>query len=245
MEVLYGRQPVREMLRAGRRRVDALLLATETKRSQELAEIEQLAAAARIPVQRVSRRAIGQLAGPGNHQGVAARVNGFPYVHEKELPRIIERISNPILLFLDHLEDPQNVGSLLRTAEATGVDAVVLPADRAAGVTPAVVRASAGASEHLRVVRVTNLARCMRLAAGHGIRLVGLEAAPGAQPIREIDLDRGVGLVVGSEGRGLRRMVRETCDLLGCLPRRGRVGSLNAAVAGAMALYEAARQREA
>jgi len=243
-EMLYGRQPVREMLRAGRRRVEALLLARESRRTAELEEIEALAAAARVPVRAAPRRTIQQMVGTGNHQGVAARVGPYPYVDERNLAEILEGPASPVLLlFLDHLEDPQNVGSLLRTAEASGVAVVILPADRAAGVTPAVTRASAGAAEHLRVARVTNLVRSMRLAGDRGVRLVGLEAVPEARPIHEVDLSGDTGLIVGSEARGLGRLVRETCAELVRLPRRGRVGSLNAAVAVAMALYEAVRQR--
>ena len=245
-DVLYGRRPILEMLKAGRRRVARVLIAAEAQRARELDEIMALAASAGADVQNVPRRAIQDLVGPGNHQGVAARVGLYSYRAEKELPAKIDELSHPpLLLLLDHLEDPQNVGSLLRTAEACAVDAIIIPKNRAVGVTPAVVRASAGAAEHLCVVRVTNLVRCMRLLREQGVCLVGLEGVPESTPIDRVDLREPLGLVVGGESRGLRRLVREACDVLACLPRGGRVGSLNAAVAGAMALYEAVRQRSA
>jgi 23S rRNA (guanosine2251-2'-O)-methyltransferase len=147
------------------------------------------------------------------------------------------------MLLLDHLQDPQNVATLLRTAEALGVDGVVMPAHRAAGVTPAVVNASAGAVEHLRIVQETNLVRAMQALQEAGLWLAGVELAPGAKLYVEADLTGPLGLVVGSEGEGMSRLVRETCDFLIYLPMAGKVNSLNAAVAGSVALYEVWRQR--
>jgi 23S rRNA (guanosine2251-2'-O)-methyltransferase len=157
----------------------------------------------------------------------------------------MERSDSPnLLLMLDHVQDPQNLGALLRSAECAGVDGVLIPKDRAAAVTSTVVRASAGASEHLRVVKVTNLVRTMKSLRDHGIWWAGLEGSPEAVLYSEADLAGSVGLVVGSEGRGLSRLVRETCDYLIRLPLRGRIHSLNAAVAGGLALYECLRQRD-
>ena len=222
------------------------MIAAEARWSGELDEIRALCARTGCGAHDVPRRAIQDLAGPGNHQGVAAQVGHYPYVAEKELAAVVAGLpGQPLVLLLDHLQDPQNVGSLLRTADACGVDAVVIPSDRAAGVTPAVVRASAGAAEHLCISRVTNLARIMRAMRELGLRLVGLEGLAEAVPLGEVDLCRPLGLVIGSEARGLRRLVRESCDDLARLPRLGRVGSLNAAIAGAMALYETVRQRGA
>jgi 23S rRNA (guanosine2251-2'-O)-methyltransferase len=147
-------------------------------------------------------------------------------------------------MLLDHLEDPQNFGSLLRTADAAGVDGVLIPADRAVGVTPAVVRASAGASEHMRVAVVVNLARAMQALQEQGFSLVGLDLAEASVPYTQADLGGALGLVIGGEGRGLGRLVRENCDRLIRIPMLGGVASLNASVAGAVALYEALRQRE-
>jgi 23S rRNA (guanosine2251-2'-O)-methyltransferase len=154
-----------------------------------------------------------------------------------------ESQASPFLLLLDHVQDPQNLGSLLRTAEAAGVHGVIIPGRRAAGVTPAAVRASAGAAEHVRVALVANLVQAMRQLKAEGVWIAGLEAAPDAQLYTKAALSGPLGLVIGSEGQGLARLVRETCDFLIRLPMLGRVESLNAGVAGAIALYEARRQR--
>jgi len=243
-EILYGRQPVRETLRAGRRQVYKLLVAEGIKPAGIVGQILALAGQARIPVQTVNRAELDKLGGEVNHQGLAAEVSGYPYADLAELVQVARRLAQPpFLLLLDHVLDPQNLGSLLRTAEAAGVHGVVIPGRRAAGVTPAAVRASAGAAEHVRVAQVTNLVRAMGELKSGGVWMAGLEAAPGAQLYTQADLSGPLGLVVGSEGQGLARLVRETCDYLISLPLLGQVESLNAAVAGAIALYEARRQR--
>ncbi|MFC2015825.1 23S rRNA (guanosine(2251)-2'-O)-methyltransferase RlmB [Chloroflexota bacterium] len=243
-EILYGRQPVRETLRSGRRQVYKLLLAEGVKPRGIVGQIISMAEQADIPVQQVGRKALDKMGGEVNHQGLAAEVSGYPY---SDLPVLLDAASMsnapPFLLLLDHLQDPQNLGSLLRTAEAAGIHGVLIPRRRAAGVTPAVVRASAGAAEHVRVAQVTNVVRAMEWLKAHGVWLVGLEALPEAQLYTEADLSGPLGLVVGSEATGLSRLVRETCDFLVRLPMLGRVESLNAAIAGAVTLYEARRQR--
>ena len=243
-EILYGRQPVRETLRAGRRQVFKLVLAQGIKRGGVVGQILALAEQAGIPVQTANRRELDKLGGEVNHQGLAAEVSGYPYVDlAAPLEAARQSSTSPFLLLLDHVQDPQNLGSLLRTAEAAGIHGVVIPGRRAAGVTPAAVRASAGAAEQVRVVQVTNLARAMERLKAEGVWMAGLEAASGAQLYTDADLSGSLGLVVGSEGKGLSRLVRERCDYLIRLPMLGQVESLNAAVAGAIALYEARRQR--
>lgn len=243
-EILYGRQPVRETLRAGRRQVFRLLLSDRAKPSGIVSQILGLAQQAGVPVETVDRRELDKLGGEVNHQGLAAEVSGYPYTEVDTVLAEARRMGvPPFLLLLDHVQDPQNLGSLLRTAEAVAVHGVVIPGRRATGVTPAAVRASAGAAEHLRVAQVTNLVRTMESLKAEGVWLAGLEAVAGALPYTRADLSGPLGLVVGSEGQGLARLVRETCDFLIELPMRGRVESLNAAVAGAIALYEAQRQR--
>jgi 23S rRNA (guanosine2251-2'-O)-methyltransferase len=243
-EILYGRQPVRETLRAGRRQVFKLLLARGVKTTGIVGEILNLAERAGLPVQMVHRQDLYKLGGEVHHQGLAAEVSGYPYVDLVGLLDAAERADeSPFLLLLDHMQDPQNLGSLLRSAEAIGVHGVVIPHRRAAGVTPAAVRASAGAAEHVRVAQVTNLVRAMQSLKAGGVWLVGLEALPSAQLYTQADLSGALGLVVGSEGQGLAHLVRETCDFLIRLPMSGHVASLNAGVAGAIALYEVLRQR--
>ena len=152
---------------------------------------------------------------------------------------------NALVVVLDHLEDPQNLGSILRTACAAGATGVVIPEDRAAWVTPAAVRASAGGSEHVKVARVVNLPRAMADLKEAGLWPTGLDIGEGAKPYSSIDLKGRVGLVVGAEGSGLSRLVRETCDFIGTLPMPGGFESLNAAVAAGVAMYEVLRQRSA
>ena len=245
-EVLYGRQPLRETLRAGRRRVYRLLLAEGVRSGGIVGEILALAEQARVPVQVVERMEIDRMSGEAHHQGLAAEVSGYPYLDLQDLLAGVRAAAEPaFLLLLDHVQDPQNLGSLLRTAEAAGVQGVVIPHRRAAGVTPAAVRASAGAAEQMRVAQVPNLVRAMESVKDEGLWLAGLEALPQARLYTQADLSGPLGLVVGSEGQGLARLVRERCDYLIRLPLHGQVGSLNAAVAGAIALYEALRQRSA
>jgi 23S rRNA (guanosine2251-2'-O)-methyltransferase len=243
-EFLYGRQPVRETLRAGRRQVFKLQMAKGMKAGGIVSEIRALARKASIPVQMVDRQKLNRDGGEVNHQGLAAEVSRYPYVHlEDLLTRAPEQEQSPFLLLLDHIQDPQNLGSLLRTAEAAGVHGVVIASRRASGVTPAAVRASAGAAEHVRVAQANNLVQAMESLKREGVWLAGLEALPEASVYTEADLKGSLGLVVGSEGQGLGRLVRETCDFLIRLPMQGQVGSLNAAVAGALAIYETRRQR--
>ncbi len=242
-EWLYGRNSVREALRAGRRPCYRLWLA-EGIRPAALAEaLRALAADRGCAVERVPRGHLDRAVGHRRHQGVALEVGPYPYV-DPALP--LERGGRaPFLLLLDLLQDPQNLGTLLRTAEAVGVHGVYLPRRRGARVTPAVVRASAGAVEHLAVAQVTNLARWIERLKERGIWVYGLERDPRAASLFETDLSGPIALVVGSEGEGLRPLVRRRCDGLLYLPMEGRVNSLNAAVAGSIALYHAWRCRQA
>jgi len=243
-ELLYGRQPVREMLRAGRRRVDALYLLSSVRETPEIEEIVRIAGEKNIRLQTLDAPRLDAMTGDVNHQGVAAEVSAFRYVSYKKMLSDAEQQKTALFLFLDHLEDPQNVGSLLRSAEAAGVTGVVIPEHRAVGITAAVVRASAGAAEHLPVAQVPNLVRCMKLLKDRGVWFAGLEGGGESRDITATDLTGPLGLVVGSEGKGMRRLVREHCDYLVKLPMRGHVESLNAAVAGAIALFEVLRQRD-
>jgi 23S rRNA (guanosine2251-2'-O)-methyltransferase len=201
-----------------------------------IAEILALSRAAGCTLQRVARQELDQL--DVKHQGVVLEVSPYPYA---DLPAMLAlagaRSEPPLLLVLDHLEDPRNLGALLRTAEASGVHGVILPTRRSAAITPAASETSAGAAEHLLVARVTNLARKLTDLKQDGLWVAGLEALPEARAYDSVDLGGPLVLVVGSEGRGLSRLVRERCDWLLRLPMRGEVGSLNAAVAGAIGLY--------
>jgi len=243
-ELLYGRQPVREMLRAGRRQCFEVVIAGGARGSRELDEIRSLAGAAGVDIRPGDPRDFSAAGGGSHHQGVLALVSPYPYA---DLDGIRERLARtgvpPLVVLLDHVQDPQNLGSIMRTAEAAGADAVIIPSDRAACVTPAAVRASSGAAEHIRVARVTNLVRTMKALQKDGLWLSGLEDVSDAKPFTEADLSGPVGLVIGAEGAGLGRLVRETCDFLVSLPMYGNVSSLNAGVAAGIILYECVRQR--
>jgi len=243
-EILYGRNAVCESLRAGRRKPYRVLLAEGVRQTDIVGQIVFLAEQAGVPVSRTERRNLDQL-GNVHHQGVALETSEYPYSSLDEILAVAQsRDEVVLLLLLDLLHDPQNVGSLLRTAEAVGVHGVVIQRRRAVGITRAVVHASAGAVEHLRVAQVTNLVNAIGRLKARDVWVAGLEAVRGAQRYDQADLSGPLALVVGGEGKGLRRLVRERCDFLLRLPMLGRVTSLNAAVAGSVVLYEALRQRE-
>jgi len=242
-ECLYGRRPVFEVLRAQRRAVHEILL-LETLRDADVLEIRDLAQSLRLPVRSASARDLDNFTQGGHHQGVAALCGGFPYTGINDILIAVKKSETPpLVLLLDCVEDPQNLGSLLRSAAAVDATAVLIPEDRAAGVTASAVRASAGAAEYCRVARVTNLARTMKELQEAGLWLTGLDTEGETRPYTKIDFTGPVGIVVGSEGHGLRRLVREGCDFIAEIPMLGPIASLNAGVAGALCLYEALRQR--
>jgi 23S rRNA (guanosine2251-2'-O)-methyltransferase len=234
-EWLYGRNPVYESLRAGRRQAFKLNVAQTALEKGRLAEILNLGAARKLPVERVPRGQLDRL--HPDHQGVALQAGEYPY---SALPDILDlaeaRQESPFVLILDALQDPQNLGTLLRTAETVGVHGVLLPFRHTATVTPAVVNASSGACEHVLVAQM-NLAQGIEALKERDIWVVGLESNPETRSPEQVRLDGSIALVVGSEGEGMRPLVRRSCDALLRLPMRGRVASLNAAVAGSIALY--------
>lgn len=243
-ETLYGRQAIRELLRAGRRDVYRLFLVDGTIRAPIVDEIVSLAEERGVSIQTVSRYEMERLFGDENHQGVAVEASEYPYAYvEDMLDLAASRDEPPLLLMLDLIQDIHNLGSLIRTVDAVGAHGVVLQGRRAAGVTSAVVNTSSGAVEHLLVAQVTNMARTLERLKDEEMWIVGLEDVYGAKPYTEADLTVSLGLVVGSESNGIRRLVRERCDWMISIPMRGQIESLNAAVAGSIALYEALRQR--
>ncbi len=242
--LLYGRNAVREALRAQRRKIRRLLVADGVQQNEVITEIEQFADQHGIEVAYGDRRVLDDMTEGANHQGVALEASAYPYASiEDMLALAAERGEQPLLLLLDHLQDPQNIGTLLRTADLVGAHGVVLPDRRSAEITPAVVNASAGAVEHLRIAQVTNLVQTIATLKEQNIWAVGLEDDERAQPFDRIDLAMPIALVVGAEGPGLARLVRDRCDLLIKLPMAGNVASLNAATAGSIALYHIWRAR--
>ena len=234
-ETIYGRNPVYETLRAERRQVYQLLLAEGLQDKSRLDEILQHARRKNVPILKVPRNRLDRLG--DNHQGVALEVGPYPYVNLADiLERARDRNQPLFVLILDTLQNPQNLGTLLRTAESVGVHGVIIPGHRAAEVTPAVVSASAGASEHMLVVQ-TNLAQAISELKHLSTWVIGLDESPESLPPEQVRLDGPLALVVGSEGEGIRALVRKHCDLLLRLPMQGQVASLNAAVAGSVVLY--------
>jgi len=245
MEFIYGHWAVHECLKARRRKVEHLLLAERTdERDKKVAEVIDLCKLSGIPIQRVQRRILDDLSNNSNHQGLALRVSDYPYVDiEKPLAVAKERGERPFLLLLDHLEDPQNIGTLMRVADACGVHGIIIPERRSASITPAVVRASSGAVEHLYIAQVVNLVQTMKKLKELDIWLVGMDTGDSVPYFDPSQLNMSIGLVMGSEGKGISKLVRDTCDLLMKLPMRGHVESLNVATAGAVALYGAWQAR--
>ena len=232
-EFLYGRHPVLESLKARRRKFYRLILAEGTKDSPPINEIVSLAGRLGLYPIFMPKDRLDSAVPDGSHQGVLLEASPYPYA---SLDEILQG-EQGVVLALDLLQDPQNVGSLLRTAEATGVKGVIIQERNAVGITPAVVKASAGAVEYLKIVQVPNINRTLEKLKEEGFWVAGLEAIPQAQDLWETAPPFPIVLVVGSEGKGLRPSVREKCDLFLKLPMEGKVSSLNAAVAGSIALY--------
>lgn len=241
-EILYGRNAARECLRARRRHVHKVLLAENVQSTGIVKEILDLAGQLNIPVQRVARKKLDDL-GRG-HQGVALEAGRYPLVNVEEiLNRAAKQNEPPFILILDHIEDPHNLGAILRTAEVVGAHGVIIPKQRAAGITPAVVNASAGATEHMQVTETANLVQVIKELKQDNIWVAGVEHTPAAQQYAQANLAGAIALVIGGEGKGLSRLVKETCDFLVKLPMRGHVESLNASVAAGIILYEVWRAR--
>jgi 23S rRNA (guanosine2251-2'-O)-methyltransferase len=243
-EVIYSRQAVREALRAGRRRFFRLLLADGLASDPILDEIIGLAQRQHIAIVHRSRHEIEEAAKYHAHQGVALEVSDYPYVDVQDILHQAQMHQEaPLLLILDLIQDIHNLGSLIRTLEAVGGHGIIIQKRRAAGITPATVSTSSGATEHVLIAQVTNIAREIERLKEHEVWVAGLEDVPEALPYTQMDLTVPLGIVVGSEGSGLRRLVRERCDWLMSLPMRGQINSLNAAIAASVALYEVLEQR--
>jgi 23S rRNA (guanosine2251-2'-O)-methyltransferase len=242
-EILIRRNTVLEALRGSRREIQRLWLQKGLDKKLE-APILQAARARQVPIKTADKQKLGRMARDSKHQGVALEVGPYPYSDvESMLELANERGERPFLLLLDLLHGPQNIGSLLRTAEICGVHGVILQDRRAPDITPSVVQYSAGAAEHLLIAQVTNLVQTIKQLQENDVWIAGMDLVETAQPLGQIDLDRALGIVVGHEGSGLRRLVGENCDFLIKLPQRGHVESLNAAVAGSILVYAAWQAR--
>ena len=240
-ETIFGLHPVRIMLERHPERVLSVRLA-ERRDDPRVRAIEELARRRQRPVERVDAHTLKRALGDVVHQGVAAQITPLPGWSEDDLLAALQSATAPLLLALDGVQDPHNLGACLRTADACGVLAVITPKDRAAQLTPAARKVAAGAAETTPVVAVINLVRLLKLLKEAGLWIVGADATA-AQSADAVDLKGPVVLVLGAEGAGLRQLTRQNCDFLVRLPQLGAVESLNVSVAAGMLLYEAARQR--
>jgi len=244
-ELLYGVNPLLEALRAGDRVASEIIVA-DGGRDERLRELIELARTRNVTVKRVPKASIDRAVGNTHHQGVMARIAAARYVDADDLLfSIATRVgseSEPLLVVLDGVEDPRNLGAILRTAECAGVDGVFVPERRAAGLTDAVAKASAGAIEHVPVSRATNLSRLIEQLKERNVWVVGT-VAEAALNYTDWDWTRPSAVVLGGEGSGLHRLVRENCDVLVRIPVRGKIQSLNVSVAAGIILYEVLRQR--
>lgn len=243
-EFIYGLWPIIESLRANRRTFEKLIMNDTLEEKGLVAEIATLAREKGVDVSRVQKRIIDDVSDNSNHQGMALRVSPYPFVDIQDMLDLAEkRGEKPFILILDLLKDPQNVGSLMRVADAVGVHGIIMQDRRQVGITPAVIASSSGAVEHLQVAQVTNLVNAMKELKDNDVWIVGMDVGPNVPALDKQDLNMAIGLVMGSEGDGMRRLVRDTCDFLVTLPMRGQVGSLNVATAGSIALYAAWQAR--
>ena len=241
-DYVWGRNPILETLRSTRQ-VKRILIADGQRDAQPIAAILQEAERRHVPIETVPRLRLDQISQGAVHQGCLAVVEARKYATlEQILAFARQKNEDPFLLVLDAIQDVNNLGSLLRSAEAVGVHGVVIPLHHAAEVNATVVKTSAGASEHLLIAQETNLTHTIDFLKKQNIWVIGLDSETKTE-YDQADLTGALALVVGNEGRGISRLVREHCDLLIKLPMRGHVPSLNAAVAGSIALYEALRQR--
>lgn len=235
---ISGVNPVREALRTESIAIREMVLARKDPRIQEIAD---LASRKKIPVRQESRDALSALLGHSHHQGVALHAAEYPYVALESILSLGLEEREPLVI-LDCVQDPQNLGALIRSACFLGAKGIVVPRDRSARVTNTVIKVAAGATSYLPVIQVTNLARTLELLKESGTWIVGLDVE-GKKSLYEVDLTMPIGLVVGNEQKGLRPLVRKLCDLLVQIPAHGPIQSLNASVAGTVALAEIQRQR--
>lgn len=239
-EWIIGKNPVMEALKSGRS-INKIIVSDQLNK-QMMQSIQQAAKQAGITVQQAPKKKIDQLV-DGSHQGIVASIAAYDYVELEELfQRAEEKNEAPFFMILDEIEDPHNLGSILRTADAAGVHGVIIPKRRAVGLTATVAKTSAGAVEYVPVARVTNIAKTIDELKSKNVWIVGTEAE-GTEDFRELDGSIAVGLVIGNEGKGMSRLVREKCDWTVRLPMAGSVSSLNASVAAGLLMYEIYRKR--
>jgi len=241
-QIIYGIHPVEEALKSPHLQLEKILIATQ-KPTPQLQSILHLASQRQVPIIHTQKETLEQMARGGLHQNVLAVTREFSYRGlEDILSRWKEETARALFLILDGIQDPQNFGSLIRTALGCGAHGIIIPKDRAVGITPTVVKASAGATAHLPIVQVTNVSRTIEVLQKTGIWVYGA-SGDAKEKIYELDLTMDVAIVIGAEGKGIRPLVKKKCDLLFSIPMKGPLTSFNASVSGGMILYEVMRQR--
>ena len=241
-EILYGMHPIMEALKAGKRKFFEVYISQE-KVSVHKQAVLNLAKKRSIPILIISRPELQALTGGGLDQGIGAKVTVYQTVSADFLKTQIIADAPPLFLILDHIVDPQNCGAIIRTAHCAGVSAVIIPKKRAASPTPVVSKASAGAIEHMTIVRVSNISHTLKTLKDKGVWITGTDSTA-KQSIFTFDLKGPLGIIIGGEEKGMRSLVKKQCDFLLSLPLKGEVESLNASAAAAVVLYEALRQRD-
>ena len=241
-DLLFGFHSVLEALNAGKRQIFSILI-SKSRRSGRVHEIQTLAGQKDIDVEILDRETMDKLTGYANHQGIAAKTGFLPMKKAGEvIDRIRESDTPCFILVLENIEDPHNLGALIRTALCSGVDYILIPKDRSASPSAAVSRSSAGAMEHADIYMITNTAAILKSLKAAGVWVSGLDA-DGDTALFDADLTGHIALVIGGEHKGIRPVVKRECDFLLSIPNKGRINSLNASVAGGIAMYEALRQR--
>src|SRR5438132_2156260 len=240
-DLLYGIHPILEALRSAERQIEGIYL-QHGRKGREIDEVLTLAKTKRVTIDFRPKEALDRLAGLAHRQGAVARVAAKAYLSLDELMEVVASKEHPLLLILDGIEDPHNLGAILRTAEAAGVDGLIIPERRAVGLTATVAKTSAGAIEYLRVARVVNLSQTIERLKKENFWIYALDGK-GDQNFLSIDYRVALALVIGGEGRGIRPLVAAHCDGRIHIPMKGRVSSLNASVAAGVLLYEVLRQR--
>ncbi len=241
--IIYGKNPVKELLSDPDSRIDEVLISKDGKK-ESASDIFALAKERGIKVLFLPRDAITRVSGTASHQGVAARISEFEYATVESILGLAGSKGEKLLLvILDHIEDPQNLGAIVRTVNVLGGHGVVIPKDRAASVTPAVVKASSGAVNHVLIAKVVNLSTVIEVLKKKGVWIVGADPSASRHIYAEDFGNLDIALVIGSEGRGLGQKVKEQCDFLVSIPQAGNVASLNASVSAGILIYEIIRQR--
>ncbi len=241
-DVLFGFHPVNEALRAGKRTIYRIFV-SRRQSLKRTRKIQDQAAAAKIDTVRVEQKVLDTLTGTENHQGIAAEVSPFPVRNASGIAQMLKPEKEPyFILVLENIEDTHNLGAIIRTALCAGADYILIPKNRAARPCPAVSKSSAGAMEHADIFIMTNTANILRELKESGVWVFGLDGE-GDRSLFEADLTGNIALVIGSEHKGIRPLVKKECDFLVSIPNMGRINSLNASVAGGIAMFEALRQR--